>query len=121
MTGAEALAELIDRLGAAREGALFINEQELRDWPEVAVDALKKAGLLTAAADASSVVCPGCERQCTMAVHAMPSVAPFVVCDKRSDINRVAIEPESLKRWQASGEAVALCPSADKKSQLRFM
>jgi hypothetical protein len=30
-----------------------------------------------------------------------------VVCDKRSDINRVPIEAENLTRWRASGEAVA--------------
>ncbi|TXL78255.1 hypothetical protein FHP25_08690 [Vineibacter terrae] len=90
---------------------VFVDERELRTWPAVAVRAMKSAGLLAAAAPARSVVCPGCERQCTMPVHVMPEMgtAPnaFVVCDKRSDINRVAIEPDVLTRWQASGEAVA--------------
>lgn len=31
----------------------------------------------------------------------------FIVCDKRSDVNRVALPLESLSQWQASGESLA--------------
>jgi hypothetical protein len=69
------------------------------------------AGLLVEATPASSVVCPGCERQCIMPVHVPPgtgaTVNAFVVCDKRNDINRVAVEIDSLVRWRGSGETVA--------------
>jgi hypothetical protein len=106
VTGAEALSELLDRIGASRDGAVFISDHELSRWPGAAVAAFKSAGLLAAASPASSVVCPGCERQCTMPVDIAPAGA-FVVCDKRSDINRVPIGTNSLVRWQASGEAVA--------------
>jgi hypothetical protein len=106
--GSEALAELLDRIGASRDGVVFITNHELRRWPGLAVAEFKKTGLLAPASPASSVVCPGCERQCTMPVHVLPAVGAFVVCDKRSDINRVPIEAESLTRWQANGEAVAM-------------
>jgi hypothetical protein len=107
MTGAEALTELLDRIGASREGIVYIGDHELRQWPSATVAAFKKTGLLAAASPASSVVCPGCERQCTMPVHVLPAADAFVVCDKRSDINRVPVEAENLTRWQTSGEAVA--------------
>lgn len=45
-----------------------------------------------------------------MPVHAVARAgydpAPFVVCDKRSDINRVAIAPERLRQWKSDAEAV---------------
>ena len=31
---------------------------------------------------------------------------PFIVCDKRSDINRVAVPISRLEQWQASGIAI---------------
>jgi hypothetical protein len=101
------LAELLDRIGASRGGVVFISDRELRQWPAATVAEFKKTGVLAAASPASSVVCPGCERQCTMPVHVPPAVDAFVVCDKRSDINRVPIEVENLTRWQANGEAIA--------------
>lgn len=46
-----------------------------------------------------------------MPVETLPnsSGAPalFVVCDKRSDTNRVAISPDHLTQWQASAVSVA--------------
>lgn len=107
-----ALDELIARIGAAHGAPIVIADQELRDWPAAAVAAMKAAGLLTKAGDASSIVCPGCEQQCTMPVHVLPAeTAPeaFVVCDQRSDINRVPISLEALKGQQASAEAFAGC------------
>jgi hypothetical protein len=110
MTAADALAELLGRIGAARDGVVLVGDDELQDWPSAAVTAFKSAGLLAEASPARSVICPGCERQCTMPVYVLSAKAAinaFVVCDKRHDINRVPIEPDSLKRWQGSGEAVA--------------
>ena len=106
-----ALAELLGQVGAARDGMIFVGDRELREWPQSAVAVLKAAGLLTAAEPASSVVCPGCERQCTMPVHKMFAAERgadvFVVCDKRSDTNRVPVSIEGLERWMGSGEAIA--------------
>ncbi len=111
MTGEDALADLLGRIGAARDGTVFLDDAQLQDWPSEAVTAMEAAGLLSPASPATSVICPGCEEQCTMPVHMLLAAgAPadaFVVCDKLPHINRVPVELDSLKRWHASGEAVA--------------
>lgn len=54
---------------------------------------------------------PGCEEECVMPVHTLPaasrSATSFIVCDKRSDINRVAVSPEGLRLWQCDANGVA--------------
>lgn len=111
MTPQDALVELLARVGASRGGSVLIGAQELREWPTAAVTAMKAHKLLVNARHAASVVCPGCEQQCVMPVHTIPTgprdPAAFVVCDKRSDINRVAISIEHLKQWQGSGQSIA--------------
>jgi hypothetical protein len=113
MTPQDALAELLARVGANRGATVFIGAQELVGWPAAAVAAMKAQKLLVKARPATTVVCPGCERQCVMPVHAPPAQAraarAFVVCDKRDDINRVNVPIGSLEQWQASGEAAAEC------------
>jgi hypothetical protein len=109
LTDDDALAEFLSRIGSASDGSIFIAEEELRRWPAKALAALKSVGFLIEATPASSVVCPGCEQQCVMLVHVPPGSGAnaFVVCDKRNDINRVAVEIDGLARWRGSGEAVA--------------
>src|SRR5208283_992784 len=45
------------------------------------------------------------------AVHTLPAgtrgSASFIVCYKRSDINRVAVPISRLEQWQASGTSIA--------------
>ena len=111
MTPLEALLELLDRVGASRDAAALVSEEELSRWPAEAVRELKAKKLLQRASPAVSVVCPGCEQECVMPVHT-PSAgagaaASFVVCDKRDDINRVAVSAERLRQWRASGAAIA--------------
>ena len=83
---------------------------ELGQWPSAAVAAMKSQGLLTKARPAASVVCPGCERECVMPVQSLPgssrNPASFIVCDKRSDINRVPVPTERLTQWQCNTDAV---------------
>ena len=68
MTPQEAFAELLGRIGANKGEAVLVSEEELGAWPDGAVRALKDAGLLSLASPASSVVCPGCEQECSMPV-----------------------------------------------------
>jgi hypothetical protein len=79
-------------------------------WPAEAVRALKSQKLLVKATPADSVVCPGCEHECTMPVQMPPArtgtAASFVVCDKRDDINRVEVPAERLRQWRCGVEAV---------------
>lgn len=106
MSPEQVLAELLGRLGASKGAAVLISEEELALWPDSAVSALKKAGLISQASPAASVVCPGCEEQCVMPVQTLTAdegrVVSFVVCDKRDDISRVPVPVEGLRQWCAS-------------------
>ena len=110
MTPLEALLELLERVGASRDAAALVSEEELSRWPAEAVRGLKSQKLLVKASPAVSVVCPGCEQECVMPVHTPPAEAgaatSFVVCDKRDDINRVAVSAERLRQWRCGAEAV---------------
>jgi hypothetical protein len=110
MTPLAALIELLGRVGAANGSALLISTEELDQWPAAAVSALKSQNLLLKARPATSVVCPGCEEECSMPVETRTRAnAPatfFVVCDKRSDTNRVAIAAAQLAQWRCDAQAV---------------
>ena len=111
MTPLEALLELLERVGASRDAAALVSEEELSRWPAEAVRELKAKKLLQRASPAVSVVCPGCEQECVMPVHTphagAGTAASFVVCDKRDDINRVAVSAERLRQWRASAAPIA--------------
>jgi hypothetical protein len=110
MTPQQVFADLMARVGAYPDSVASVNEQELADWPPDVVAALKAQGLLRKARDTTSAVCPGCEQQCLMPVNTVKDETSrrgsFVVCDKRSDINRVPIPPEQLRQWRTDAEAV---------------
>jgi len=106
----EALLELLVRVGASRGAAALVSEDELSRWPAEAVRELKAQKLLAKASPAKSVVCPGCEQECTMPVETPPAgtgaAASFVVCDKRDDICRVEVPAERLRQYRCGAEAV---------------
>lgn len=110
MTPQAALIELLARVGARNGAATLVSTEELNQWPAAAVSAMKTQNLLLTARPAKSVVCPGCEQECSMPAHTPPRAnAPttsFVVCDKRSDINRVAIPAARLTQWRCDAQAV---------------
>lgn len=111
MTAIDALLELLGRVGACRDTAVLVNDEELLQWPGPAVKAMKSQKLIVRARPASSAICPGCESNCVMAVHSLPATtstpSPFVVCDKRSDINRVSVPPETLTQWKCNADLVS--------------
>jgi hypothetical protein len=127
MTPLDALLELLERVGAGG-GAALVSEAELKGWPLETVRAMKSQRLLLKASPAASVVCPGCEQECTMPVHSVSAetgkAASFVVCDKRDDINRVAVDAERLRQWRCGAEAVgafvALCLGLRPESQRKI-
>jgi hypothetical protein len=106
----DALNDLLARVGATEGAAVFVSAEELTQWPAAAVAAMKAQKLLAKARPAASVVCPGCERECVMPVQTLTrtsgAASSFVVCDKRDDINRVAISSDLLKQWRCNAEAV---------------
>ena len=110
MTPQTALIELLGRIGARLGESVTVSTEELNQWPAAAVAALKSQGLLLKARPAKSVVCPGCEQECNMPVHTLTRAnalaASFVVCDKRSDINRVPVPAARLALWRCDAQAV---------------
>jgi hypothetical protein len=110
MTPQAALIELLARVGAENGAAVLVSNEELSQWPAAAVAAMKSQRLLRRAQPSSSAICPGCERACVMPVHSLSwssrAAASFIVCDKRSDINRVAVFAERLKQWRCDADAV---------------
>lgn len=110
MTPRAALIELLGRVGAGQGAAVLVSDAELSQWPNAAVAAVKSQGLLAKARPASSAICPGCERECVMPVHSPATTTrgpqAFIVCDKRSDINRVAVPTAMLTQWRCSADAV---------------
>lgn len=110
MTPQAVVIELLERLAAARGDAVLISNYELGQWPPDAVAALKSQKLIAKARASTSAVCPGCERECVMPVQTLPSTArsatAFIVCDKRSDTNRVQVPLERFAQWQCNVHAV---------------
>ena len=108
-----ALTELLARLAACRGAAVYVSDDELADWRQDFVADLKAKRVLVRASPAASAICPGCERQCVMPVDVLPDdgrgAVVFIVCDKRSDINRVVVPIGALERWKATGELLADC------------
>lgn len=115
MTPQAALGELLARLAASRGAAVYVSDDELAGWPHDLVVDLKSSLMLMRASPAGSAVCRGCERACVMPVEVLPDdvhgAAAFIVCDKRTDINRVAVSIGALERWKATGELLADCLS----------
>ena len=112
MTPRAALLDLVARVGARDGAAVRVSETDVRQWPAEAVSALKAHRFLVRARPARTVVCPGCEADCVMPVQMIPAGPPraaarFIVCDKRSDINRVALTTAHVDQWKCDGEALA--------------
>jgi hypothetical protein len=110
VTPETALIELLGRVGASQSIEVLVNNDELSQWPDDAVAAMKVQRLIVKAQPASGAVCPGCERECAMPVHTLPGTedtpVSFVVCDKRSDTNRVQVSSERLIQWRCNANAV---------------
>ncbi len=111
MTEQDALIDLLARVDAQAGGAVYVTGDEMALWPAAATAAMRSQKLLTKARPAVTALCPGCERQCVMPIHTLTrpdgAAASFVVCDKRSDTNRVTIAPKGLERWRCDADAVS--------------
>ena len=110
MTPINILLELLERLGACNGSAIPVSAEEFSQWTREAVKAMTAQKLIAKTRPATSVICPGCERSCVMPVHTLPTTdkpSSFIVCDKRSDINRVAVSSERLVQWQCNADLVS--------------
>jgi len=111
MTPIDSLLELLGRVSACGDNSILVSAEELQRWPGDAVKAMKSQRLIVKARPTTSAICAGCERNCVMPVHTLPNVAgkssSFIVCDKRSDINRVSVSAERLTQWQCKTDLVS--------------
>ena len=99
------LLDLGSRAGAAPGREIRVDSCELARWPREAVAALKAQKLLRKAQPARGTVCPGCGMQCAMPVEqGTGRFLPWVVCDKRGDINRVPVSADRLAQWRTSAD-----------------
>lgn len=110
MTLNDVLQDLIQHLET--KGNNTIVWEQVRQWPEGAVEIFQNAEWIKPAAPAKSVVCPGCEENCFMPVHVSPAmqglaVNAYVACDRRDDMGRIPIPPEMLQQWQITESQVA--------------
>jgi hypothetical protein len=110
MTPITAMLDLFRRVGSCHGIAVLISAEELEQSPGAAVRAMKSQRLIIRTRPADSAVCPGCEDNCIMPVHRLPAKAgvrsSFIVCDKRSDVNRVPVSVDRLTQWQCSLDLV---------------
>ncbi|KFO66590.1 hypothetical protein ER57_16410 [Smithella sp. SCADC] len=117
MKAIDTLLELLNRVGTCQGKA---------------VKAMKSQKLIVRAKPASSAICPGCERNCVMPVHSLSATigktSSFIVCDKRSDVNRVLIPAERLSQWRCNADlacrfistSLALRQSVKKADDVRW-
>ncbi len=110
MTLPEVLQELVELVGS--EGDTVLAWDQVRHWPNGAVETLQKAGWIEPTAAALTVECPGCERNCFMPVHVIlarngqPARA-YVACDRRDDMGQVKIAMSRLQQWQITEGQIA--------------
>ena len=101
------LLDLGSRAGASKGQSVRIDSREVARWPREAVAALKSQKLLRKAQPARGTVCPGCGMQCVMPVErGTGPTTPWVVCDKRGDINRVPVSVDRLAQWRTSADTL---------------
>lgn len=110
MTFDDVLQDLIQRIGS--NGGGILPWEQVREWPEGAIEVFEKAGWVKKAVPAKTVECPGCEENCFMPVHVMSAKngklpRAYVACDRRDDMGRVPIPLHYLQQWQISGGQVA--------------
>src|ERR1700726_1921632 len=90
MTERGLLEHIFERLSCADSGQEIFGSDEAVQWPESALEALIKSGLLERAEPAQVIECDGCERNCFMPVHVRPAegnrpALAFISCDKPED------------------------------------
>jgi hypothetical protein len=108
MTESGLLEHIFERLSRAGSGQEIFGADEAAQWPESALEALIRSGLLERAEPARVIECDGCERNCFMPVHVRlaesnrPARA-FISCDKPEDVGRVPVELGRLAQWRITG------------------
>ena len=108
MTLDDVLGDLIFRIPPKDNG--IISWEQVREWPEEAVEIFQNAGWIKPKEPAQTVVSPGCEENCFMPVHVRKSpkglVKAFVTCDRLDYMGLILIPLNDLKQWQITEKQV---------------
>jgi hypothetical protein len=112
MTEGDLLEHILERLCRADSGQEIFGADEAAQWPESALEALIKSGLLERAEPAQVIECDGCERNCFMPVYVRPAegdrpARAFISCDKPEDVGRLPVELGRLAQWRITGGMLA--------------
>jgi len=110
MTFCPLIEQLLDRVGAAEDGVAWFTHHELSQHPTEMVQFLKHHQLLKRGREAKSVECHECEEHCIRPVESLRNAAGervyFLLCQLRSDTNRVRIERTRLIQWRTAIESI---------------
>ena len=123
MNPTDLLTEVLNRIAQTHNNTAVFTTQELNQYPETALSALKSQKLLIPATPAVDTQCPGCEEQCTRPVHknthpVTGQLSLFVVCDLRTDTHHVPIDSDQLTQWVCHPHSV--CAFIAKGLGIRF-
>jgi hypothetical protein len=114
MTYNDVLGELLAHLRTENK-AIRISWDSIQQWPDGALKAFLKLGLLKSAPAAQSLECQECENRCFMDVLTLPNDNPaftraFIVCedaDMQADMGRINVPMDRLRQWQSSPKQLA--------------
>lgn len=107
-----AFASLMEQLAGSADAELTLGADDVEGVDQPLLEFLAAHGLARPDKPASTVICDGCERSCSMQVvfnqaSGRRSAQCVVQCDKRDDIGQVAVGTARLLRWRFSMEAIA--------------
>ncbi len=106
------LVSLMERLAGGSDTGVTLGMDDIPGADLTLLQFLTTSGLMRPDRPASAAICDGCERSCSMPVifrrpaGCRPAQC-FVQCDKRDDIGQVEVDPERLRHWRLSIEAMA--------------
>jgi hypothetical protein len=114
MTFNDVLNDYLAHLRAGKT-AIFIGWDTVQQWPDGALEAFLKHGLLISAPATKSIECNGCENHCFMDVikvtHDNPAkIRAFIVCDDaemQDEMGRIIVPLVRLQQWQGSVRQLA--------------
>ena len=110
MNRMQALAALIDRVGANEKPTIF-GWDEVAQWEGGVLEHFVALGLLAKGVKAQSLECMGCEHNCFMDVLlAGDGERAFIVCDHselQSQMGRINVPVERLQQWHSSARQFA--------------
>jgi hypothetical protein len=104
---------VVERIAATHPHPAHFGFAEVCDWPDGALHALMRAGVLIEAGQAESIVCPGCEWQC----HKTPTIRrdaagrrqAYVSCDEEPSLGRIRLPLRSLIQHKATFRMLSEC------------